>query len=429
MFVCSILLAYVAGLGDSRTVLCGMLGAMCASWIAFAFAARTSSAGESLALKTILVWGVLFRLPAFFTQPILEDDHFRFIWDGLRLLSGSNPYESAPADWFTREGLTGRDGWILSNINHPDLPTIYGPTAQLLFAASQWFAPGELTALRAFIIGADLLSAIFVARLAGTRAALLFLWCPLLIKKGAFNAHYESVAIALCLGAQVLILKSRRGWISIIMLAVATAMRPFAILFLPLTTARQSIAGAARFAVIFVVCLVALYLPFGSGALGSTGAFGRGWEFNSSIFALTKLSFGDGAARFISLALMVAIVLAVGLRARATRPSGGSRDWALCGMILYGALFLLSPVANAWYSLWLLPFAVMRAGTIAACAWTLLIAVSLSYITSNTLGGDAGELHPWWVRIGEYGAVACAAICGVTINARRNSARQLDGKC
>ena len=81
------------------------------------------------------------------------------------------------------------------------------------------------------------------------------------------------------------------------------------------------------------------------------------------------------------------------------------------------------PVVNAWYLLWLLPFAVIRPS---AWAWTASVAVLLSYVTGlnlNDLQMDPFG-HPFWVRPVEYGVILLAMAYDVFRRARR----QTDGR-
>jgi hypothetical protein len=60
-------------------------------------------------------------------------------------------------------------------------------------------------------------------------------------------------------------------------------------------------------------------------------------------------------------------------------------------------LLLLSPVVNAWYLLWLAPWAALRPAT-----WHFgaMVAVSLAYLTTGVLGLPAAGVydHPAWLR-------------------------------
>ena len=48
------------------------------------------------AIVLAVVIGILFRISMFGSTPILEDDHFRYLWDGGVLANGFNPYQYAP---------------------------------------------------------------------------------------------------------------------------------------------------------------------------------------------------------------------------------------------------------------------------------------------------------------------------------------------
>ncbi|MYD78953.1 MAG: hypothetical protein F4239_08745 [Gammaproteobacteria bacterium] len=58
-------------------------------------------------------------------------------------------------------------------------------------------------------------------------------------------------------------------------------------------------------------------------------------------------------------------------------------DW------VFGVFFLLSPVLNAWYWVWVLPFAVLWPS---AWAWTVSVTILLSYIVGlNIPGSELGN--------------------------------------
>ncbi len=130
----------------------------------------------------------------------------------------------------------------------------------------------------------------------------------------------------------------------------------------------------------------------------------RQWEFNSSVFALISWFAGRFPAQVAgALGLILLYVYhEVRLPGRAEWPRG---DW------VYGGFFLLVPVVNPWYLLWVLPFAVIRPS-----AWALssLAFVSMSYVHGLNLGsgGLAPYEHPAWLRPLEYGGIAAGAWCG-----------------
>ena len=72
----------------------------------------------------------------FCTFPILEDDIYRYLWDGRMTIENGSPYNISPAEFFSATDLGERFDAILSSINYPNIATIYGPVANgyLLFA-------------------------------------------------------------------------------------------------------------------------------------------------------------------------------------------------------------------------------------------------------------------------------------------------------
>jgi alpha-1,6-mannosyltransferase len=116
------------------------------------------------------------------------------------------------------------------------------------------------------------------------------------------------------------------------------------------------------------------------------------WEFNSFGFAILHLIMGDESARLVSLGLFGAALVWMLRAYRNISPGAIPR-----GDVLLAIFFLLSPVANPWYFVALLPFVTLRPSP---CALTLLSTVFFSYITGLNLGSKTLPPfnHPDWVR-------------------------------
>ena len=107
------------------------LGSAALLWLAF------DRRFERVSVLWILALALLLRVIAAFASPLLEDDHHRYLWDGWRSATALDPYRLPPSAWFGDGSLAQRWQDVLSAINHPDLPTIYGPLLQGLFALGQ----------------------------------------------------------------------------------------------------------------------------------------------------------------------------------------------------------------------------------------------------------------------------------------------------
>lgn len=345
------------------------------------------------------IGAVAFRLCGLFAEPVLEDDHQRFLWDGFVFAQTGDPYTAPPAAWFGETDLPEAFQAVLDRVNHPDVPTLYGPLCQYAFLLAYALAPAALWPWKLLLLAADLGLLLLLLRRFGLVPAWLHAWCPLLIFETSFNAHPDLLAVALAFAALWCSLEERHvsaSWLA----GLAVGAKLTALLLAPFVVWR---AGWRR-ALWLPACAALLYLPFwlqGSpGGLAGMRAFASGWEFNSSVFGLLKLALPPGPARLVCLALGLAAAAAVFVRwARA------GADALPRGELVYGFFFLCSPVVNPWYLLWLLPFVCLRP------TWTglsALVLVSLSYChEANLMPGVAVAYdHPSWVRPLEYGGLA-----------------------
>lgn len=257
-----------------------------------------------------------------------------------------------------------------------------GLTVQVLLAPDSLFVLKAILTL--FDLGTGLL---VVAWLKENRTSpkwsVLYFFNPLLLKEIANSAHLDSIAVFFSVAAGLLLIRSENGirsrsnsslaW-GALALAVGSKLYPICLvpLFLKLDRRRRW-RGLAFFSGV----LLLLYLPVffaGLAGLNGTEAFARQWIFNASLFRV----FQKLAENFVYLASAIgsltasrgALLLRNDLLAkmiggtvfiffalyRVTRASS-MRDLPSEAMTLLGALLILSPVVNAWYVLWILPFA------------------------------------------------------------------------
>jgi alpha-1,6-mannosyltransferase len=360
--------------------------------------------GGRISRRRVLVWALTFRLIGLAGEPVLEDDHFRYLWDGRATATTGNPYATAPIDHFEDDGLPDAFQAVLDGINHPDVPTVYGPVCQVLFAVGYALAPAELLPIKVLLVALDLLALWLLFGLTPPGRALLYAWCPLLVIETAFTGHVDAAGVALLVAALYASTRSRDG-LAGALLATAVAVKPLALLAAPFLLWRGGRAGWISAG----ATALALHLPFalaggGAGAIG-LGVFLGHWEFNSTGFAAAAALAGPRAARLIC--ALVFLVFYAAFTARFLR-SAPPRSLPRLDLV-FGVFFLLSPVANPWYLLWMLPFVAL---TPSAWGVAALAVVSLSYVHGLYLPG-AGlppYHHPHWVRPLEVAVVAAAAL-------------------
>lgn len=357
---------------------------------------------KALTPLRIVCWALCFRIIGFLGDPLWEDDFFRYLWDGYRFYEAGSPYGIAPSEFFGDGSIPEKFRQLLARINYPNVPTIYGPTVEYSFLLGHFLAPAKVWPLQLFYIVVDMALVMLLLQLASRgltniRWVLLYAWSPLVIKELAFTAHPDG------LGAMLLIMAlycryQQQFALAVVILALSVGAKVFALLLVPFVLWRMRF----RYWVIFALTLLALYGPFvwrGSSDLAGLIVFAREWQFNSLAYGFMLQWFEPLEVKLI---LGVSFLVAY---ARLFWLHGQNTVWKIPrGDIIFGLFFLIAPVVNAWYLLWLLPFAVLYPSL---WSWTFSATVLLSYaigINLNSLQYQPFEL-PLWVYFTEYGAV------------------------
>ena len=359
--------------------------------------------------RFVMVAACLFRLTFLAASPALSHDLDRYLWDGRVTLSRGNPSLSPP----------GGD-----RIEHGEIPTIYPPVAQLLFAAGTALDTGAL-GIRTLVVIADLLVIVALGRLLRARGqspgrTLIYAWNPLAVTETAWSGHIEPAAL-LCVLLAALAIIQKRDARATVALTVGGLVKLFPlVLFVP---ALRSI--RKRWLLLVPLLLAAAYAPFraaGTGLFAGLRAYADRWLGNESLFAVVSAAYEwldptprlkDAIARVratvprsgpidvlysyvypIDLAkgtcALAVVVFAYVLWRRRTEPLRGF--FLLTGMVL-----LLSPTVHPWYVLWVLPWLAIFPSR----AFLLLTGlVSLAYVNLGA-AGRAGEPYPW-IRLVEY---------------------------
>lgn len=326
----------------------------------------------------IFLIGFVARGIMLFSEPVLEDDYQRYLWDGGVLAAGLDPYLYSPKTVleggapFQFTQLHDNAYPIVERINHPELRTIYPPGAEGAFALAHFISPWSLTAWRGLILvmeGLSFLLAFGMLSHFGRHFSwiTLYWWNPLVIKELINSAHMEAVLMPLLLGGLYLMLV-RRLMSSSLLIALATSVKFWPALLLPLIW-RQMLGQPLKLLLSFLIALliggVTVWPYLSSGLNESSGlvAYAQNWTTNSFIFPLIEMSIGallsmTDVARdtpFIARgAVGLFLIFMLFYFIRHDRQTGDEifhHAFRLCLLI-----FLLSPAQFPWYFLWVAPF-------------------------------------------------------------------------
>ena len=357
---------------------------------------------ESPPLRLILLWAILFRCCGLIGGPILEDDYFRYLWDGFQFAQYGTPYGIPPSDSFAIASIPIEFQRILDQVNYPDIPTIYGPTNQLLFLLGYWIQSGEVWVLQALLIVFDLVIVLLLSRLISTPYLLLYAWCPLLIKEVAYTAHPDILGVALLLGSCLLRLRGT-FWLAGVLLALAVGAKVFALLLAPFILKWRSVPMLLAFLLTLAV-LYAPHLAQGVSEFPSLAFFAEHWQYNSFLYALLSQILTPLAAKLLLGGMACGIIFWYWIRFQSKSDFEVPRgDW------IFGIFLLVAPVINPWYVLWILPFLVLYPSR---WGWATSIVIVLAYVNYGNLGltdRDPFAL-PVWVQVTEFTLIT-AFIC------------------
>lgn len=331
----------------------------------------------------VLAGALLLHLVALLGIPAFEDDYYRFIWDGWQIATFGTSYGTPPEAFFADTQVPIALRAILDGVNNPDVPTIYGPALELLFAGVFALAGTEILGLRlAFVLANLALIALMLRRYPAERVA-LYAWNPLVVSEVALHVHPDGV-MALALFAGVLLLRVR-PILAGVLFAIAAGVKLVALAAWPLLLRTRPVATLSATATL--AGLYAIFLMQESGAgFESTATFATQWHFNPLAYQSILWVMPSDPARLVAAA--IAGMGVIWLHARGE----GRIDTVIAS--IFGLILFFAPAVNAWYLLWLLPFAVASRQ---AWPFAATVALPLSYLTGLNLGDES--LLPFEVHI------------------------------
>lgn len=189
---------------------------------------------QSLIVATIWGFAIAFRFLLLFSEPILEIDIYRYLWDGRVVTAGISPFqyspqqvleanqnEEHPAD--LQKLIAIREAspsikHILSKIHFEEYTTIYPPVSQAVFAVSQFATPlnasvkTHLTVMKFFLVLFDLLTIFLLIKILQLTSlpagwVIAYAWSPLVLKEIANSGHLDSITICLTTAAIYFVVK------------------------------------------------------------------------------------------------------------------------------------------------------------------------------------------------------------------------------
>ena len=324
--------------------------------------------------------GVAMRLVLIPSEPALEDDYQRYLWDGAVTAHGFNPYRFSPEAIKSNQEipvelskLSTSSGAVIDRINHPDLRTIYPLVTQAFFALSYWIKPWSITTWKLILLIMDLITLCLLLILLKEVElppiwSLLYWWNPVVLKELFSSGHMEGILTPFVLAA-VLLAVRRFYWQSSMILAIAAGVKIWPALLLPVLFRRlwRTPKKLVKQCSVFTALLIALFIPvFLAEMNASSGflAYAQHWKTNSALTPAIEYFFqqlvmiteidlftSNLLARFTIAGLILTTVLFI-----CWEKIEHTEDILRRVSIIVTTIFFLSPAQFPWYLIWVLPF-------------------------------------------------------------------------
>lgn len=346
----------------------------------------------------VMVLALVVRVLAIGAHPLLEDDHYRYLWDGWQTVTGLTPYSLPPSAYFGAAELDPRWQAILSGINNPDIPTLYGPVLQYVFALGYLLTPGDVAGIQLMLLVVDMLTLLMImkAGVAG-RWALVYAIHPLILKEALASAHPDGI-IGLLLVAAMLAWRVQRPFVMGLLIAAACATKVSAVLATPLLLLAPGLAHRRPGGIVWRprdwlawsvtgwgLAMAALYLPLmwqGGSEWHALRVFAEQWRFNPLAFRLLDASMPNtGVARAAGAVLVACAVGWIWRSFWQAQRTSRAPVWPPLASVM-AVMLLLGPVVNPWYWLWGLAPAMLSRSLLVPGMGALAY---LSYINTTVL--------------------------------------------
>jgi alpha-1,6-mannosyltransferase len=334
----------------------------------------------------IFLMGLTSRIILIPSEPILEDDYYRYLWDGMVTAKGYNPYEYPPKIFQQDTLLNGplelyeaaeSSGIVIERINHPHIRTIYPPTAQFFFALASIANPWSSSTWKILLLIIDIVVFVLLTYLLRkikytALLVVIYWWNPILLHE-MFNAgHMDLIMYPFILVGIIFLLKSKIIS-SLLMFALAVGVKIWPIILFPFSLKRvlqnkYKLIIASSLAIIFIIAILyPIILTKLDNSLGFI-TYTKNWTNNESVFQLINLLvkqiielFGiNYHCNHCVTRWVVFILYSLFLFFMFRSFKGGEYQLLTIFYYLVAVLYFISPTQFPWYYTWILPFLVLK---------------------------------------------------------------------
>ncbi|MCW8850465.1 MAG: hypothetical protein OQJ81_10845 [Melioribacteraceae bacterium] len=339
-------------------------------------------------LLFIFSTGLIARIILVPSEPILEDDFNRYLWDGAVTANGYNTFKYSPSLFFQTDStenikpqklvdLAKESGNIINLINYPHIRTIYPPVAQAAFAIAYFIKPWSTTIWKGLLLLFDLIVFYLLIQILkklkySPILIIIYWWNPILLHE-IFNAgHMDLVMYPLLVGS-ILFYLNEKYILSILLVTLAVGVKIWPIILLPLiikkvwNNKKLLLIALSVSALIILIILYPIIISKLDNSLGFV-TYSKNWTNNESVFQLLNILVKQIIELFnisyhcsLCVARWITIIFFGGLIIFfILKMDDNKYKFTAITFLLISVMYFISPTQFPWYYTWVLPFLVLN---------------------------------------------------------------------
>jgi alpha-1,6-mannosyltransferase len=341
---------------------------------------------NKLWLWLIIVVGLTSRVILIPSQPVLEDDYYRYLWDGAVTAHGYNPYVYSPEaamDVTNRDvpeelhALANESGEIIKNINHPHVRTIYPILSQIVFATAYFISPWQFWAWKVILLLFDLaLLFILIKTLNELKLPLLFIvfyWLNPVVIHEFYNAAHMDLLALLFVGLSLYLSIKNKTWFAVVALVFAVGFKLWPVVLLPLLlrnlwhNKKQLLKYAGGFAGLVIVLFIPVLLSSLDESLGFI-RYASKWVNNAAVYeiftwltqqAVSLIGINEDSLPLLNRLGILIVYLIIYIFILRKTPKDNLQFFN-AALLIVAVLYLISPTQFPWYYTWMVSLLVVR---------------------------------------------------------------------
>ncbi|MBC6411261.1 MAG: DUF2029 domain-containing protein [Ekhidna sp.] len=360
--------------------------------------------------------GIVARLTLFFSLPSLSDDIYRFIWDGILLKNGINPFIELPG-YYLDQHIPRLDQALYEQLNSPEYFSVYPPLNQFIFWLSVRFHSGWLVSaniIRTLILAADIGSFFVLRKLLRIyqkeeHTAFFYFLNPLVILEFAGNVHFEGIVIFFLL-AGIYLYEKKKNRLSAASIGLAIGTKLLPVIYLPYLFFKGLKNQEWWIPILAGVVGLLTVLPMinqesSDGVQSGLDLYFKKFEFNASLYFIAR-EIGISYYGYNNIAKIGPLLSVFSILPMLTLSIVGAiKKWNVAKTFLFilSVYLLFTTTVHPWYIIPLAAFGILS-GYWYPVVWSVTIFFTYAGYTS-----DGFEL-PMWIVAVEYLLVTLAFI-------------------